>query len=131
MASGSMMNLSGLWLWHGRWGDDPIDHPETIDVRLYATLSPYAKKSVIKLSNIIYYQKGLNMPQISSTPQHCPGFDSLKSLKSFICRCNQCGEAKEIFSDEFNRPHTCGKCGTVIDFSQCTLDGQAGSSDAR
>jgi uncharacterized protein (DUF983 family) len=71
------------------------------------------------------------MPQDSSTPQHCPGFDQFKNLKSFICRCNECGEAKEIFSDEFNREHKCSKCGAKIDFSQCTLDGQAGASDPR
>jgi hypothetical protein len=75
--------------------------------------------------------KESSMPQISSTPQHCPGFDKFKNLKSFICRCNECGNTKEIFSDEFDRPHTCGKCGTAIDFSQCTLDAQAGTSDPR
>ncbi|RJQ69405.1 MAG: hypothetical protein C4519_21600 [Desulfobacteraceae bacterium] len=71
------------------------------------------------------------MPQIASTPQHCPGFDQFKNLKSFVCRCSHCGQAKEIFSDEFNRPHTCGQCGQTMDFSQCTLEGWAGSSDPR
>lgn len=71
------------------------------------------------------------MPQNETTPQHCPGFDQFKNLKSFLCRCNFCGETKEIFSDEFNRPHTCGKCGQIIDFSQCTLDGEARSTDPR
>jgi hypothetical protein len=68
------------------------------------------------------------MPFNSSTPQHCPGFDDLKSLKSFICRCNHCGEPKEIFSDEFNRPHTCSKCHQPMDFTQCRLEGEAGTS---
>ena len=71
------------------------------------------------------------MPIISSTPQHCPGFDRFKNLKSFICQCNHCGASKEIFSDEFDRPQTCGQCGQKIDFSQCTLDGQAASNDPR
>ncbi len=61
----------------------------------------------------------------TSTPQHCPGFQNFKSLKSFICKCPECGAEKEIFSDEFDKTHTCGKCGQPIDFSQCTLDGEA------
>jgi uncharacterized protein (DUF983 family) len=58
-----------------------------------------------------------------STPQHCPGYESFKNLKSFICKCHECGESKEIFSDEFNKNHTCSKCGKAIDFNQCTLEG--------
>lgn len=62
---------------------------------------------------------------MTSTPQHCPGFQSSKSLKSFICKCPECGEQKEIFSDEFDKTHTCSKCKKPIDFDQCTLDGEA------
>jgi hypothetical protein len=40
-----------------------------------------------------------------STPQHCPGYEN--------------------FSDEFQKDHTCAKCGKPIDFTQCTLDGGA------
>lgn len=58
-----------------------------------------------------------------STPKHCPGFQDFKTLKSFMCKCPECGEQKEIFSDEFDKPHKCGKCGKDIDFNQCTLDG--------
>lgn len=61
-----------------------------------------------------------------STPQHCPGFHDFKNLKVFKCRCPECGAEKEIFSDEFDREHICAKCGKKIDFTQCTLDGQAG-----
>jgi hypothetical protein len=60
-----------------------------------------------------------------STPQHCPGFNDLKHLKSFICKCPECGKEKEIFSDEFDKTHICADCKKPIDFSQCTLDGQA------
>ena len=60
-----------------------------------------------------------------STPQHCPGFEQFKSLQSFMCKCPGCGETKEIFSDEFNKPHTCSGCGKEIDFTQCTLEGGA------
>lgn len=57
-----------------------------------------------------------------STPQHCPGFQEFKNLKSFICKCSECGKEKEIFSDEFNKKHVCSACGKEIDFAQCTLD---------
>ncbi len=60
-----------------------------------------------------------------STPQHCPGFTSLKHLKSFNCKCPNCGQEKEIFSDEFDRTHLCGGCGQPIDFTKCSLEGQA------
>ena len=60
-----------------------------------------------------------------STPSHCPGFAAFKNLKSFSCRCPSCGEVKEIFSDEFDRPQICKKCNQEIDFSKCTLEGEA------
>lgn len=60
-----------------------------------------------------------------NTPQHCPGFEQFKNLKSFECKCPQCGAAKEIFSDEFDKAHKCDQCGQPIDFTQCTLDGAA------
>jgi len=60
---------------------------------------------------------------MATTPQHCPGFEDFRSLKSFSCKCPGCGEVKEIFSDEFNKPHKCGKCGKNIDFTQCRLEG--------
>jgi len=63
-----------------------------------------------------------------STPQHCPGWEQFKNLKSFICKCPNCGEEKEIFSDEFNKSHICAVCRKEIDFKQCTLDGQASRS---
>ena len=67
------------------------------------------------------------MPQIPSTPGHCPGFDEFKNLKSFVCKCPECGAEKEIFSDEFDRPHKCDKCKKEIDFTQCSIEGQARS----
>lgn len=60
-----------------------------------------------------------------TTPQHCPGFESHKHLKSFVCKCPQCGAQKEVFSDEFEKEHRCSECGQPIDFTQCTLDGAA------
>lgn len=57
-----------------------------------------------------------------STPRHCPGFEANKALKTFICRCPNCGKEKEIFSDEFDREHTCAACNQPIDFTKCTLE---------
>jgi hypothetical protein len=58
---------------------------------------------------------------LMSTPRHCPGFEAFKNLKSFECKCPQCGAVKEIFSDEFDKSIKCDGCGQIIDFTQCTL----------
>lgn len=63
-----------------------------------------------------------------STPVHCPGWESLKTLSSFVCKCPECGKEKEIFSDEFNKAHVCAGCKKPIDFSKCTVEGYAGQS---
>lgn len=68
---------------------------------------------------------------MATTPAHCPGLEMHKNLSSFVCRCSECGKEKEIFSDEFNKPHVCAKCGKEIDFTKCTIDATAGTSDAR
>lgn len=60
-----------------------------------------------------------------STPQHCPGYEQFRNLKAFTCKCPDCGEEKEIFSDEFDKVHVCGGCKTEIDFTQCELSGEA------
>lgn len=65
---------------------------------------------------------------MATTPQHCPGFDDFKQLKSFVCKCPNCGTEKEIFSDEFEKRHVCNHCGQEIDFSQCSIEGEGGSS---
>ena len=60
-----------------------------------------------------------------STPMHCPGFQAHKNLTSFTCKCPNCGKEKEIFSDEFDRPHTCSGCGQPIDFTVCSIEAGA------
>jgi uncharacterized protein (DUF983 family) len=57
-----------------------------------------------------------------TTPQHCPGFQQFKNLKSFTCKCPKCNAVKEIFSDEFNKTHKCSKCGEEIDFTSCAYE---------
>jgi uncharacterized protein (DUF983 family) len=66
-----------------------------------------------------------------STPQHCPGFQNFKTLKSFNCKCPNCGQEVEIFSDEFDKTHVCNGCKEQIDFTQCKLDGAAAPSSPR
>jgi ribosomal protein S27E len=66
-----------------------------------------------------------------TTPQHCPGFEQFKGLQSFTCKCPECGKEKEVFSDEFNKQHSCAQCGKPIDFSKCSLDAGGGKSDPR
>ena len=55
------------------------------------------------------------------TPQHCPGFEQFKHLKSFVCNCPECGAQIEIFSDEFDRRHVCPKCRKEVNFKKSTI----------
>ncbi len=66
-----------------------------------------------------------------TTPQHCPGFEQFKTLQSFSCFCPECGKEKEIFSDEFDKKHVCGKCGSEIDFTRCSIDAAGSTPGAR
>ena len=61
---------------------------------------------------------------------HCPGLQDLKNLKSFVCKCPNCGKEKEIFSDEFNREHICSGCHQPIDFTKCSIESEAGTTGA-
>lgn len=66
-----------------------------------------------------------------TTPQHCPGFEQFKGLQSFSCSCPECGQEKEIFSDEFGKKHVCGKCGKEIDFTKCKLEATGSATAPR
>lgn len=68
-----------------------------------------------------------------STSQHCPGFEQLRNLDSFICKWPECGEEIEIFSDKLNTKHVCPKFGNHIDCTKCThyLYGQGKTAAAR
>jgi hypothetical protein len=71
------------------------------------------------------------MADTSSTPQHCPGYADFKNLKVVTCKCTKCGQEKEIFSDEFDKAHTCSGCGEPIDFAACTVAGEGKSISPR
>lgn len=58
---------------------------------------------------------------MTTTPQHCPGFETFKDLQSFTCHCPNCGKLIEVFSDEFERRHVCPGCKQDVDFTKCTL----------
>jgi len=60
-----------------------------------------------------------------TTPQHCPGFEQLQHLQSFVCKCCNCGKEIEIFSDEFDKKYVCKVCGKEIDFTRCALESEA------
>jgi hypothetical protein len=57
------------------------------------------------------------------TPKYCPGFEQVKHLSSFTCKCPYCEKENEIFSDEFDKRHLCVNCKKEIDFTRCTLIG--------
>ncbi len=60
-----------------------------------------------------------------TTTQRCPGNELNKSLQTYSCKCSSCGKENEFFSDELNKIIKCSQCGSELDTSQCTLDGQA------
>ena len=60
-----------------------------------------------------------------TTPLHCPGLYQNKNLKSFVCKCPNCGKEVEIFSDEFDKRHTCKGCHQEIDFTKCQMEAEA------
>ena len=47
--------------------------------------------------------------------QHCPGFESNKSLSEVKLKCSECGKEVEIFSDEQDKKVKCPGCGTMLD----------------
>lgn len=54
--------------------------------------------------------------------QHCPGFESNKSLTELKIKCSECGKEWEIFSDEADKKVKCSSCGAVLDPQACKTD---------
>ena len=53
--------------------------------------------------------------------QHCPGFESNKSLSEIKLKCPDCGEEFEIFSDEAEKAVKCPGCGSTLDPKTCQV----------
>ncbi len=68
---------------------------------------------------------------MATTPRHCPGMETFKNLTAFTCKCPNCGAEKEIFSDEFDKHHTCSKCKKEIDFTVCHWEATGETKTAR
>ena len=54
--------------------------------------------------------------------QHCPGFESNKSLTELKIKCSDCGKEFEIFSDEKDKKVKCPGCAATLDPQACKTD---------
>jgi len=54
--------------------------------------------------------------------QHCPGFESNKSLTELKVKCPECERETEIFSDEADKKVKCPGCGAMLDPQTCKVD---------
>ena len=55
------------------------------------------------------------------TDEHCPGFESNKTLNEVKVKCPECGKEWEIFSDEADKKTKCSACGAVVDPKTCAV----------
>ena len=53
--------------------------------------------------------------------QHCPGFESNKSLAELKIKCPECRKETEIFSDEIDKKVKCPGCGAMLDPQKCSV----------
>lgn len=51
--------------------------------------------------------------------QHCPGFESNKTLNEIKVKCPKCGVEFEVFSDELEKKAKCASCGEAFDAKKC------------
>ncbi len=51
--------------------------------------------------------------------QHCPGFESNKTLGEVKVKCPDCGVEFEVFSDEVEKTVKCTGCGAAVDPKAC------------
>jgi len=57
-----------------------------------------------------------------SEQQHCPGFESNKSLSEVIVKCPECGKEQEIFSDELGKNIKCNACSALFDSAAAKVE---------
>ncbi len=53
------------------------------------------------------------------TNQHCPGFESNKTLNEVKLKCPDCGKEFDVFSDEIDKTIKCPACSAVVDPKTC------------
>ena len=58
---------------------------------------------------------------MSDSDQHCPGFESNKSLNEVKLKCPECNAEFEIFSDEMEKKTKCTACGASIEPKECQV----------
>ncbi len=58
------------------------------------------------------------------TDQHCPGFESNKSLSAVKVVCPACKAELELFSDEIEKKVTCPQCKQTFDPKACLAAGK-------
>ncbi len=58
---------------------------------------------------------------MSNSDQHCPGFESNKTLNEIQLKCPECGVKFEIFSDEIDKKAKCTGCGTTVEPKECKV----------
>lgn len=56
---------------------------------------------------------------MSDQQQHCPGFETNKSLEEIKLKCPACGAEFEIFSDEMERAAKCPSCSAAVEPKKC------------
>jgi len=56
------------------------------------------------------------------TDQHCPGFESNKTLNEITIKCPDCGKEMEIFSDELDKKIKCSGCSSMLDPAACKVN---------
>lgn len=52
--------------------------------------------------------------------QHCPGFESNKTLNEVKIKCPTCGKESEVFADELKKDAKCSACGASFDPKACS-----------
>ena len=58
---------------------------------------------------------------MSNSDQHCPGFESNKTLNEIKLKCSECGVEFEIFSDEIDKKAKCTACGAAVEPKECRV----------
>ena len=56
------------------------------------------------------------MPQNVSTPSHCPGFEGLRNLSAFTCKCPECGNAMSSVEENGAREDISKRIGEIKKF---------------